>query len=66
MVVVGDRRPFHPSVPSSLDEEDDGTGGGRRFMAAATVYPHVHVILLAQFVLALRNYFCVVCRNLAE
>jgi len=28
MVVVGDRRPFHPSVPSSLDEEDDATGGG--------------------------------------
>jgi hypothetical protein len=35
-------------------------------MAAASVYPHVHVILLAQFVLALRNCFCVVCRNLAE
>jgi hypothetical protein len=35
-------------------------------MAAAAVYPHVHVILLAQFVLALRNCFCVVCRNLAE
>ncbi len=35
-------------------------------MAATTVYPHVHVILSAQFVLALQNYFCVVCRNLAE
>ncbi len=35
-------------------------------MAAASVYPHVHVILLAQFVLALRNCFCVVYRNLAE
>jgi hypothetical protein len=31
-----------------------------------TVYPHVHVILLTQFVLTLRNYFCVVYRNLAE
>jgi hypothetical protein len=35
-------------------------------MAAAAVYPHVHVILLQQFVLALRNCFCVVCRNLVE
>jgi hypothetical protein len=35
-------------------------------MATVAVYPHVHVILLAQFVLTLRNYFCVVCRNLAE
>jgi hypothetical protein len=41
-------------------EEDDGTGGGRRLMVAAAVYPHVHVILLAQFVLALRNCFCCV------
>jgi hypothetical protein len=35
-------------------------------MAAATIYPHVHVILLTQFVVALRNCFYVVCRNLAE
>jgi hypothetical protein len=47
-------------------EEDDGTGGRRRLMAAVAIYPHVHVILLAQFVLALRNCFCVVCRNLVE
>ncbi len=35
-------------------------------MAAASVYPHVHAILLAQFVLAMRNCFGVVCRNLAK
>jgi len=35
-------------------------------MAATAVYPHVHVILLVQFVLALENCFCVVYRNLAE
>jgi hypothetical protein len=35
-------------------------------MAAIVVYPHVHMILLTHFVLALRNYFCVVCKNLAE
>jgi hypothetical protein len=57
---------IHPSKFLISEEEDDGTGGGRRLMAATTVYPHVHVILLAQFVLALRNCFCVVCRNLAE
>ncbi len=59
-------RPVIRPSSSSLDEEDDGTGGGRRLMAAAAVYPHDHVILLAQFVWALRNCFCVVCRNLAE
>ncbi len=48
------------------EKEDDGTGGGQRLMAATSVYPHVHVILLAQFVLALQNCFCVVYRNLAE
>ncbi len=47
-------------------EEDDGTGGGRRLLVAATVYPHVHVILLAQFVLALRNCLCCVCKTLAD
>ncbi len=47
-------------------EEDDGMGGWWRLMVAAAIYPHVHVILLAQFVLALRNCFCVVCRNLTE
>jgi hypothetical protein len=55
-----------PSKFLILEEEDDGTGGGQRLMAAAAIYPHVHVILLAQFVLALRNCFCVVYRNLAE
>jgi len=35
-------------------------------MVTAIIYPHVHVILLAQFVLVLRNCFCVVCRNLVE
>ncbi len=66
----GEGRPFHPSIPSSKflipEEEDDGMGGRRRLMAVATVYPRVHVIMLPQFVLALRNCFCVVCRNLAE
>jgi hypothetical protein len=57
---------IRPSKFLIPEEEDDGTGGGRQLMAAAAVYPHVHVILLAQFVLALRNCFCVVCRNLAE
>ncbi|CAM6019832.1 unnamed protein product [Sphagnum balticum] len=61
---------IHPIIcPSKffiLEEEDDGMGGGQRLMAAAAVYPHVHVILLAQFVFALRNCFCVVCKNLAE
>ncbi len=53
---------IRPSKFLIPEEKDDGTGGGRRLMAAA----HVHVILLAQFVLALRNCFCVVCRNLVE
>jgi hypothetical protein len=44
---------IRPSKFLIPEEEDDGTGGGRRLMAAAAVYPHVHVILLAQFVLAL-------------
>jgi hypothetical protein len=35
-------------------------------MATVAIYPHVHVILLAQFVLALRNCFRVVYRNFAE
>jgi hypothetical protein len=67
-VVVLSIHPSHHPPRKFLipEEEDDGTGGRRRFMATATVYPHVHVILLAQFVLALRNCFCVVCRNLAE
>jgi hypothetical protein len=54
---------IHPSKFLIREEEDDGTGGGPSLTAAAAVYPHVHVILLAQFILALRNCFCVVCRN---
>jgi hypothetical protein len=57
---------MHPSKFLIPEEEDAGTGGRRRLMAATTVYPHVHVILLVQFVLALRNCFCCVCKNLAE
>ncbi len=45
---------IHPSKFLILKEEDDGMGGRRRLMAATSVYPHVHVIMLAQFVLALR------------
>jgi hypothetical protein len=45
---------IHPSQFLIPEEENDGTGGGRRLMVAASVYPHVHVILLAQFVLTLR------------
>jgi hypothetical protein len=67
VVVLSIHPSHHPSRKFLIpEEEDDGTGGGRRLMAMATIYPHVHVILLAQFVLALRNCFCVVCRNLAE
>jgi hypothetical protein len=57
---------IRPSKFLIPEEEDDGTGGGRRFMAVAAVYPHVHVILLAQFVLTLRNCFCMVYKNLVE
>jgi hypothetical protein len=57
---------IRPSKFLIPEEEDDGMGGGRRLMTAATIYPHLHVILLAQFVLALRNCFCVVCKILAE
>jgi hypothetical protein len=57
---------IRPSKFLIPEQEDDGTGGRRRLMATAAVYPRVHVILLPQFVLALRNCFCVVCRNLAE
>ncbi len=35
-------------------------------MTTTTVYPHVHMILLTQFVLALRNCFRVVYRNFTE
>jgi hypothetical protein len=45
---------IRPSKFLIPEEEDDGMGGGRRLMAVATVYPHVHVIMLARFVLALR------------
>ncbi len=57
---------IRPSKFLIPEEEDDGTGGGQRLMAVATVYPHIYVILLTQFVLALWNYFCCVWRNLAE
>jgi hypothetical protein len=53
---------IRPSKFLIPEEEDDGTGGGRRLMTVAAVYPHVHVM----FVLALQNCFCVVCRNLAK
>ncbi len=53
---------IRPSKFLIPEEEDDGTGGRWRLMVAA----HVHVILLAQFVLTPQNCFCVVCRNLAE
>jgi hypothetical protein len=45
---------IRPSKFFIPEEEGDGTGGGRRLMAATSVYPHVHVILLTHFVLALR------------
>ncbi len=57
---------IRPSKFLIPEEEDDGTGGGRRLMAVAAVYRHIHVILLAQFVLALQNCFCCVCMNLAK
>jgi hypothetical protein len=66
VVILSIHPSIHPSKSLIPKEKDDGTGGGRRLMAAAAVYPHVHVILLAQFVLALRNCFCVVCRNLTK
>jgi hypothetical protein len=34
LVLSAEGRPFHPSVPSSVPFLDDGTGGGRRLMAA--------------------------------